>query len=221
MFYYCIYILNIMKYFDAISRTLRIFRAFARSTRFPTTLPEPTSFMINEIAGKSEREREGERKRYRRDVFDFNERHDRRPENTGACLKSECSRKGVNAERGNSSVNFLNESRASGVNRRERERERESVRDRDPRDFTVHRSSYKAASTPPGFFQRANEPNDSAREKKKEQLCSHREMARLKWRRARTTTRRENDFISVCMIIAPLQLQSPVNCVLLEGPYYS
>lgn len=59
--------------------------------------------------------------------------------------------------------------------------------------------------------------------RKKEQLRSRREMVRLKcgeraqWR----TALRENDFISVGMIIAPLQLQSSVNCVLSEGLHYS
>jgi len=49
------------------------------------------------------------------------------------------------------------------------------VRDRDPRDFTVHRSSYKAPEHSSGFFQRANEPKGSGARggKKKEQLrCS-------------------------------------------------
>ncbi|KYN20247.1 hypothetical protein ALC57_07151 [Trachymyrmex cornetzi] len=81
--------------------------------------------------------------------------------------------KGVNVERGNSFRNFFDETED------ERDESAKACVDRDPRDFTVHRSSYKAPSTP-GFFQQANEPKGSgAREKKKEQLRSRREMARL------------------------------------------
>lgn len=120
----------------------------------------------------------------------------------------------MNAEGGNSFRNFFDE------NEDERDESAKACVDRDPRDFTVHRSSYKAPSTS-GFFQRANEPKGSgAREKKKEQLHSRREMARLKCGE-RAQWRRENDSISVCMIIAPLHLQSPVNCVLSEGLHYS
>ena len=120
----------------------------------------------------------------------------------------------MNVEGGNSFRNFFDE------NEDERDESAKACVDRDPRDFTVHRSSYKAPGTP-GFFQRANEPKGSgAREKKKEQLRSRREMARLKCGE-RAQWRRENDSISVCMIIAPLQLQSPVNCVLSEGLHYS
>lgn len=73
--------------------------------------------------------------------------------------------------------------------RREQDKRDESAKacvDRDPRDFTVHRSSYKALGTP-GFFQRANEPKGSgAREKEKGTITLSQGNGALKVRRART-----------------------------------
>lgn len=135
-------------------------------------------------------------------------------EKSGACLKRERTKRGECQRR-----KFLRE-----FLQRERDESAKACVDRDPRDFTVHRSSYKAPKHSPASFSGLTSRRVPARGKrKKEQLRSRREMARLKcseraqWRAAL----RENDFISVGMIIAPLQLQSSVNCVLSEGLHYS
>lgn len=123
----------------------------------------------------------------------------------------------MNAKGENSSGNFFNENGTNGMNRRKRA----SIGIRGTLRSIARLT--KRPALPASFSGLTSRRVPARGKRKKEQLCSRREMVRLKcgeraqWRAAR----RENDFISVCMIIAPLQLQSFVNCVLSEGLHYS
>jgi len=101
---------------DVTPRILEYFACAFRSIAQRASLKSLTS---NEIAiKKKKRERERERERGAMFLRNVSHGNDHRPENSAARLRSECPRKGrggdVVPERGNSSVNFVDESGAGG-----------------------------------------------------------------------------------------------------------